>query len=63
MLLLCPAEDDDIIEVDHTVGEVQLPQGILHKVLKGRQGITQPKGNMSELIKPLDPHCEGSILL
>ena len=43
VLLLHVAKDDNIIQVDNTVREIQLTQGILHETLKSHGGITQPK--------------------
>ena len=36
--------DDHIIQVDETVGQVQLAKVILHQPLESRWSITQPKG-------------------
>ena len=52
VLLLCVAKDDNIIQVDPTVREIQLAQGILHEMLKGHGGITQPKRHADELVEP-----------
>ena len=34
VLLLCATEDYDIILVNHTICDVQLPQGVLHEMLE-----------------------------
>ena len=63
VLLLHAAKDDDIIQVNHAVREVQLPQGVLHEMLESRWDITQPKWHAGELIEPEVTHCEGCVLL
>ena len=63
MLLLCAAKDDDIIQVNHTVREIQLAQCVLHETLKGCGGITQPKRHVGELVEPEVTHCKGRVLL
>ena len=63
MLLLCVAKDDNIIQVNHTVCEIQLTQGILHEVLKSHGVITQPEGHTGELIEPMVTQREGCVLL
>ena len=62
MLLLHAAKDDDIIQVNHTIHEVQLPQGVLHEMLESRRCITQPKWHAGKLIEPEVTHCEGHVL-
>ena len=63
MLLLHAVKNDDIIQVYHTVCEIQLTQHILHKVLKSHWGIAQPKQHVGELIESEVTHCEGCVLL
>ena len=63
MLLLCATKDYDIIQVNHTVCEVQLPQGVLHEMLEHRRCITQPKQHVGKLIEPKVTHREGRVLL
>ena len=63
MLLLCAAKDDNIIQVDHTVCEIQVTQGILHEMLKSCGGVTLPKRHVGELVEPKVTHCEGCVLL
>ena len=59
MLLLHVAKDDDIIQVDHTVCEVQLPQGVLHETLEHRGCITQPEWHAGKLVEPEVTHCKA----
>ena len=63
MLLLCVAKDDNIIQVNHTVCEIQLTQGILHETLKSHGVITQPEEHTGELIEPMVTRREGCVLL
>ena len=63
VLLLHVAKDDNIIQVNHTVREIQLTQGILHEKLKGHRCITQPKWHAGELVKPKVTHRESRVLL
>ena len=58
MLLLHAAKDYDVVQVNHTIHEVQLPQGVLHEML-----ITQPKWHVGKLIEPEVTHREGHVLL
>ena len=51
------------LRIDHAVCEIQLTQGILHEMLKGHGGITQPKRHAGELVEPKVTHCEGCVLL
>ena len=62
MLLLHVAKDYDVIQVNHTVHEVQLPQGVLHEMLEHRRCITQPERHVGKLIKPKVTHCESHVL-
>ena len=43
-------ENYHIIQVDETIGEVQLTQTLLHEPLESRRGITQPKRHTLALI-------------
>ena len=63
MLLLGAAKDDDVIQVDHTVHEVQLPQGVLHETLECCQHITQSEWHADKLVEPEVTYCEGHVLL
>ena len=63
MLLLCVAKDYDIVQVNHTVHEVQLPQGVLHEMLECCGCITQPKWHVGKLVEPKVTHREGHVLL
>ena len=63
VLFLHAAEDYDIVQVDHTICEVQLTQGVLHEMLECCQCITQPERHMGKLIAPKVPHREGHVLL
>ena len=63
MLLLCAAKDYDVIQVNHAIHEVQLPQGVLHEMLEHRGCITQPEWHAGKLIEPEVTHCEGRVLL
>ena len=63
MLLLHMAKNDDIVQVYHTVCEIQLTQRILHKVLKSHWGIAQPKRHAGELIEFEVSHHKGHALL
>ena len=63
VLLLHVAKDNNIIQVNHAVHEVQLTQGILHEMLKGRWCITQPEQHVGELVEPEVTHREGCVLL
>ena len=63
VFLLCATKDYDIIQVDHTICEAQLPQGVLHEMLECRQCIAQPERHAGKLVEPKVPHCEGRVLL
>ena len=63
VLLLCGVKDYDIIQVDYTIHEVQLPQGVLHETLECRGCIAQPEWHVGKLIEPKVSHCEGCVLL
>ena len=63
VLLFCATKDYDIIQVDDTINEVQLSQGVLHEMLECRRCIAQPKQHAGKLIEPKVPHHEGSVLL
>ena len=63
MLLPHVAKDYDIVQVNHTVCEVQLPQGVLHEMLECCGCITQLKWHAGKLVEPKVTHCEGSVLL
>ena len=63
MLLLCATKDNDIVQVNHAICEVQLPQGVLHEMLESCQHITQPKWHAGKLVEPKVTHCEGCVLL
>ena len=63
VLLLHAAKNDDIIQVYHTVREIQLTQHILHKVLKGCWGVAQPERHAGELIESEATHRKGRVLL
>ena len=63
MLLLCVTKDYDVIQVDHTICEVQLPQGVLHEMLEHRGCIVRPERHAGKLIEPKVTHREGCVLL
>ena len=63
VLLLHVTKDDDIIQVNHAIHEVQLPQGVLHEMLESCQCITQPKWHVGKLIESKVTHHEGHVLL
>ena len=63
VLLLHVAKDNNIIQVNHTVREIQLTQGILHETLKSHRVVTQPERHVGESVKPKVTHCEGCVLL
>ena len=63
MLLLCAAKNDDIIQVYHTLHEIQLTQRILHKALKSHWGVAQPKWHAGELIESEVTHHKCCVLL
>ena len=63
MLLLHAAKDDDIIQVNHAIHEVQLPQGVLHEMLEHHRHITQPERHAGKLVEPEVTHHEGRVLL
>ena len=63
VLLLCATKDYDIIQVNHTVHEVQLPQGVLHEMLECRGCIAQPEWHAGKLVEPKVTHREGRVLL
>ena len=63
MLLLSAAKDDDVIQVNHTVCEIQLAQCILHKTLKSHRGVIQPQRHVGELIESEVTHHKGCVLL
>ena len=57
------AKGDGVIQVDHAVHEVQLPQGVLHEMLEHCQCIIQSEWHAGELIEPEVTHREGCVLL
>ena len=63
MLLFHVTKDNDIVQVNHAIHEVQLPQGVLHEILESCRRITQPKWHVGKLIEPEVTHCEGRVLL
>ena len=63
VLLLHVTKDDDIIQVNHTVHEVYLPQGVLHEMLESHWHITQPEWHVGKLVEPKLTHHEGHVLL
>ena len=63
MLLLRVAKDDDIVQVNHAIREVQLPQGVLHEMLESHWHIKQPERHVGKLVEPEVTHHEGRILL
>ena len=52
VLLLYVAKDYDIIQVDHTIHEVQLTQGVLHEILECPWCIAQHEQHTGKLIEP-----------
>ena len=64
-VLLLPhvTKDHDINQVNHTICEVQLPQGVLHEMLECRGCVVQPKGHADKLIEPKVTHRDGRVLL
>ena len=56
-------KDYDIIQVNHTVCEAQLPQGVLHEMLECCGCIAQPEWHGDKLIEPKVTHHEGHVLL
>ena len=63
MLLLHVAKDYDVVQVNHTVHEVQLPQGVMHEMQEHPGHITQPERHVGKLIEPEVTHREGRVLL
>ena len=63
MLLLSAAKNDDIIQLNHTVHEIQFTQCILHKMLKSHWDVTQPEWHVGELEESKVTHCKGHVLL
>ena len=63
VLLLHVAEDYHIVQVDYTIHEVQLTQGVLHEMLECCWCIAQPEWHAGKLIEPKVPHQEGHVLL
>ena len=55
--------DYDVIQVNHTICEVQLPQGVLHEMLEHRGCIAQPKWHVGKLVEPEVTYREGCVLL
>ena len=45
-----------VIQVDDTICQVQLPQGVLHEALESRGSTAEPRGHTSKLIKPQIAH-------
>ena len=62
MFLLRTSKYYHIIQVDDTICQVQLPQGVLHEVLESHQSVAEPKGHTSKLVKPQIAHGESSVL-
>ena len=63
MLLLHVAKDYYIIQLNHTIHEVQLSQGVLHEMLEHCRHITQAEQHAGKLVEPEVTHCEGCVLL
>ena len=63
MLLLHVAKDYYVVQVNHAVHEVQLPQDVLHEMLEHHRHITQPEWHASKLVEPKVTHHEGCVLL
>ena len=57
------AKDNDVIQVDHAVCEVQLPQDVLHEMMECRRHITQPERHVGKHVEPKVTHHEGRVLL
>ena len=62
MFLLRTSKYYHIIQVDDTICQVQLPQGVLHEVLESCRSIGEPKRHTSKLVKPQIAHGESSVL-
>ena len=54
---------DNIVQVDQTVGKVQLAQGVFHQLLECGGGIAEPKWHVFTLAEPQITYCKGSVLL
>ena len=63
VLLICATKDYDVIQVDHTICEVQLPQGVLHETLECHGCIAQPEWHVGKLVESKVTHCESCVLL
>ena len=63
MLFMHLRENYHIIQIDESVGEVQLTQTVLHEPLESRRGVTQPERHTFALIQTHATQCKGSILL
>ena len=63
VFLFCLSKDDHVIQVDQTVGQVQLTQTVLHQSLEHGWGITQPKWHAFTFKESYVPHSKSSVLL
>ena len=63
MLFLGLLEDYHVVQVDQSVGQVQLTKPILHEPLECHWSITKPIRHPQELIHSHATHHKGSVLL
>ena len=56
-------KDDHVIQVDQTVGVVQLTQTVLHQSLECGWGITQPEQHAFTFEESYVPHSKSHVLL
>ena len=63
VFFLCMAIYYHVIQIDDAVGQIQLPQCVLHKTHECHRCVAQPKGHPGELIKTQVADRKCSVLL
>ena len=63
MFIFCVPKDDHIIQIDDAIGQIELPQCILHQMLECHRCITQSKGHPGKFIETQIANREHGVLL